>query len=166
MIKKNQLFLTLLVTLLGSGWTALAADSDSTPIAAPDWQLRNLEGQPVKLSDFKGRVVVLNFWATWCPPCRAEIPDLVSLQKQYATQGLVVVGISMDKGGPARVAAVASELEINYPVVMGNAEVSAAYGGIRGLPTTFIVDRKGNLVGGLEGETNRGELEGKIKPAL
>ena len=88
------------------------------PADRPGWQLQSLEGKPVQLADFKGKVVVLNFWATWCPPCRAEIPDLVSLQQQYAARGLVVVGISMDEGGPAGVASFV-KTGINYPVVNG-----------------------------------------------
>ena len=166
MIKENKLIPTLAATLLGLYLTTFAAEPQKTPMAAPDWQLQNLEGQPVKLSDFKGKVVLLNFWATWCPPCREEIPDLVSLQQQYAAQGLVVLGISMDAGGPTLVASFAKKLEINYPVVMGNAKIAAAYGGLRGLPTTFIIGRKGNLVDGLEGATDRASLEVKIKPLL
>jgi peroxiredoxin len=166
MIKKNRLILTLVATLLGLCLTGFAADPEPTPMAAPGWQLQDLEGKSVKLSDFKGKVVVLNFWATWCGPCREEIPDLVSLQKQYTTQGLVVLGISMDAGGATRVAGFAKKMEINYPIVMGDAKVSAAYGGIRVLPTTFIIDRKGNVVDGLEGATDRAGLEAKIKPVL
>ena len=84
-------------------------------MAAPSLQLQNLEGKWVRLSDFKGKVVVLNFWATWCWPCREEIPDLVSLQKEYAARGLVVLGVSMDEGDPARVASFAKKFGINYP---------------------------------------------------
>jgi peroxiredoxin len=166
MIKKNQLILTLVATLLGLCLTTFAADPEPTPMAAPGWQLPDLEGKSVKLSDFKGKVVVLNFWATWCGPCRQEIPDLVSLQKQYAAQGLVVLGISMDRGGPTRVASFVQKSEINYPVVMGDAKISAAYGDIQVLPTTFIIDRKGNVVDGLIGAADRAGLEAKIKPVL
>ncbi len=131
---------------------------------APAWELQSLEGKPVKLSDFKGKVVLLNFWATWCPPCRAEIPDLISLQKQYAPQGLVILGISMDEAEPASVARFAKRMEINYPVVIGTAETAEAYGGVAVLPTTFVIDRAGNIVDGLEGATDRVGLEAKIKP--
>ena len=162
MIKKSKTLLALGAVVLGLCLTT----SGASPQTAPPWELKSLEGKAVKLSDFKGKVVVLNFWATWCPPCREEIPDLVSLQKQYAAQGLVVLGISMDAGGPARVASFAKKYEINYPVVMGDERVSAAYGGIEALPTTFIIDRKGSVVDGLQGATDRAGLEAKIKPVL
>lgn len=167
MIPKNRLILALGALLLGACLTTFAApETPQTSLAAPDWQLKNLEGKPVKLSDFKGKVVLLNFWATWCPPCREEVPDLVSLQRQYAARGLVVLGISMDEGGPAGVASFAKRFEINYLIVMGDEKTSAAYGGIQVLPTTFIIDRKGNVVDGLQGATDRAGLEEKIKPIL
>ncbi len=167
MIPKNKLAPAFYALLLGLCLTTLSASAAPAPqSAAPGWQLQDLQGKSVKLSDFKGKVVLLNFWATWCPPCREEIPDLVSLQKQYAAQGLVVLGVSMDEGGPARVAAFAKKYAINYPVVMGTDEVSDAYGGIQVLPTTFIIDRKGNVVDGLQGATDRAGFEEKIKPVL
>ena len=81
----------------------------------PDWHLTNVDGKPVKLSDFKGKVVILNFWATWCPPCRKEIPTFISLQKQYGDKGLVIVGISLDEGGPGVMSLNVSRAGINYP---------------------------------------------------
>ena len=166
MIWKNKLILTLCAIVLGSCLTTFAADAPSGKMLAPGWQLQSIEGKPVKLSDYKGKVVVLNFWATWCPPCRDEIPDLVSLQKQYAAQGVVVIGISMDEGGAARVASFAKKYGINYPVVMGDEKTFEAYGGIQVLPTTFIIDRKGNIVDGLQGGADRVGFEAAIKPVL
>ena len=118
---------------------------------APDWQLKNIEGKPVKLSDFKEKVVVLNFWATWCAPCRMEIPALIALQKQYADKGLVVVGISVDEGSGAAVKSFMTKMGINYPVVLGGPETAAAYGNVQVIPTTFYVDREGNIAGKREG---------------
>lgn len=86
--------------------------------AAPGWQLKELEGKPVKLSDFKGKVVILKFWATWCPPCRKEIPTFVSLQKQYGEKGVVNVGVSLDEKGPGVVKPFVTKMSINYPIVM------------------------------------------------
>ncbi len=158
---KNK-FLLLLGVLLAFCLTTSA----ETLKPAPAWTLQSIEGKPVKLSDFKGQVVVLNFWATWCPPCREEIPDLIALQKQYASQGVVVVGVSLDDGGPAPVARFARKMEINYPVVMGKRETAADYGGIAALPTTFIIDRKGNVLDELIGATDRAGFEAKLKSAL
>lgn len=114
--------------------------------AAPAWELRRVAGGLVKSRDFDGKVVILNFWASWCPPCREEIPGLVELWKQYGDKGLVVVGVSLDEGGTERVEAFIKQFEINYPVVMGTPEVVAAFGGIESIPTTFILDRHGKIV--------------------
>ena len=133
--------------------------------AAPDWQLADLDGKPIKLSDFKGKVVVLNFWATWCPPCRKEIPTLVALQKDYGPQGVVVVGVSLDGGGPSAVQAFASKMGIEYPIAIGSEELAAAYG-VQAIPTTFIIDRAGNVIGEHQGDTGRAAVEEDIKASL
>ncbi len=163
---KPKALLTFCAIVLGACLATSAAQAEDTRQKAPDWKLQDLEGKSVQLSDFKGKVVLLNFWATWCPPCRAEIADLVSLQKQYAAQGLVVIGVSMDEGGPAPVASFAKKFGINYLVVMGDEKTSVAYGGIEVLPTTYIIDRKGKIVAGLQGGTDRSEFQAKIKPVF
>src|SRR5690348_13547526 len=105
---------------------SLTQGADSK-IAAPDWHLSDVDGKPVKLSDFKGKVVILDFWATWCPPCRAEIPEFVAIQKKYADKGFTVIGISLDQQGASVVKSFMNQLGMNYPVVIGNpAEVSGA----------------------------------------
>ncbi len=134
--------------------------------AAPDWHLTNVDGKPVKLSDFKGKVVILNFWATWCPPCRKEIPTFISLQKQYGDKGLVIVGISLDEGGPGVVKPFVSRAGINYPVMMGDQKTAADYGGIEVVPTTFIIDRNGRIAAEHQGEAERAAFEAEIKPLL
>ena len=134
--------------------------------AAPEWQLEDLEGKSVKLSDFKGKVVILNFWATWCPPCRREIPSFVSLQKEYGDKGLVIIGVSLDEKGPAAVKPFISKMGINYPVVMGDPKVAADYGGIAVVPTTFVIDRNGNVAAMHEGDAPRATFESDIKPLL
>lgn len=133
--------------------------------AAPDWRLAGLDGKTVKLSDFKGKVVVLNFWATWCPPCRKEIPDLIALQKKYG-KDLVVVGVSLDENGLAAVKSFVAKNGINYPVVMGDQETASAYGGITAIPTTFVIDRAGNIVGRIDGGADLAGFESAIKAAL
>ena len=134
--------------------------------AAPEWQLKDPDGQPVALSDFKGKVVILDFWATWCPPCRAEIPGFVALQKQYAAQGLTVVGVSLDTTGASVVKSFMQHLGMNYPVVIGDEKIAADYGGISAIPTTFVIDRNGNIVTSHQGYASQVVFESEIRPLL
>jgi peroxiredoxin len=132
--------------------------------AAPAFTLVDLTGKNVSLSDFKGKVVVLDFWATWCPPCRREIPDFISLQKQYASQGVQIIGIALDE--PEKVQAFARDNGMNYPVLLGNDAITAKYGGIEGIPTTFIIDKTGRIVNKFEGFRPRETFEAEIKKLL
>jgi thiol-disulfide isomerase/thioredoxin len=134
--------------------------------AAPDWQLSDVDGNPVKLSDFKGKVVILDFWATWCPPCRREIPGFVAIQKKYADKGFTVIGVSVDEQGPSVVKPFMRQLGMNYPVVMGTPKIVVDYGGIEGIPTTFIIDRQGNVVTSFQGFTDQATFESVIGPLL
>jgi peroxiredoxin len=110
---------------------------------ARDFSLVDAEGNTVRLSDYRGQVVVLDFWATWCPPCRKEIPGFVALQSKYAEQGVVVIGVSLDDGWP-KVRSFMGQYGINYPIVLdARGEVPSLYGGIKGIPTTFVIDRDG-----------------------
>jgi len=113
---------------------------------APDFTLYDLEGGKVKLSDYYGKIVILNFWATWCPPCRKEIPDLISIQNEYKDD-LVVIGISLDQPSTQNdLQPFIDYFGINYPVVLGTLEVVIAYGNIQAIPTSFIIDREGNII--------------------
>ncbi len=147
------------------GLQTVANKSSATKVA-PEWRLKDLEGKSVKLSDFKGKVVILNFWATWCPPCRQEIPDFVALQKQYADKGLVIIGVSLDEGGAPVVKSFVKKMSIQYPVVMGDQETAAAYGGIEVVPTTFVIDKTGRIAAQHEGGADRATFEAEIKPLL
>ncbi len=146
--------------------SARAADVSAPSKAAPAWELKDVDGKTVKASDFDGKVVILDFWATWCPPCKAEIPGFVELQKQYGDKGLVVIGVSLDEQGPAVVKPFMKQFEMNYPVVMGDAKIVQAYGGIEGIPTTFIIDRSGNIVAGHVGYVAKETFEKEITPLL
>src|SRR5664279_1419476 len=156
------------VTVVLSGNRSIASDANQieSPMPAPGWELQDLDGKTIHSSDFKGKVVVLDFWATWCPPCRAEIPGFIELQKKYQAQGLAVVGVSVDQAGSDTVKSFAKKLGINYPVVLTDSKIEAAYGGIDGLPTTFIIDRAGRIVKQHVGFTERSEIEAEIKPLL
>src|SRR5439155_14105578 len=124
--------------------TSDSSGEDLRPV--PQFSLPNLDGKNVTFKDFANKVVVVDFWATWCGPCREEIPHLNKLYENYRGKGLVIVGISMDTEGPEVVKEFAKKFRMEYPVVMGDENVQQDFGGIVGLPTTFIIDRKGNIV--------------------
>ncbi|HEY5768879.1 MAG TPA: TlpA disulfide reductase family protein, partial [Terrimicrobium sp.] len=142
-----------------------AADSGRAASSAPVWELKDPEGKLVKSSDFDGKIVILNFWATWCPPCKAEIPGFIELQKEYGAKGLVVVGVSMDEKGPSVVKEFMARFGVNYPVVMGNVKIMQDFGG-QGLPTTFIIDRSGSIVARHVGFASKDAFEKELVPLL
>lgn len=113
---------------------------------APDFTLYTVNGEKIKLSDYSGKIVILDFWATWCPPCKRSIPDLISIQKEYEGK-VVVIGISLDYPTMRNdLESFINEIEINYPVVIGTQDVVMDYGDIRAIPTTFIINGDGNIV--------------------
>jgi thiol-disulfide isomerase/thioredoxin len=133
---------------------------------APAWELSDTDGKPVKSSDFAGKVVILDFWATWCPPCKAEIPGFVELQKKYGDKGLVIVGVSLDEQGPAVVKPFMQHFGVNYPIVMGDEKIVEAFGGVTAIPTTFIIDKAGNIVEKHVGFAPQEDFEKQITPLL
>ncbi|HTW44266.1 MAG TPA: redoxin domain-containing protein [Acidobacteriaceae bacterium] len=143
---------------------------------APEFTLTDTKGQKVSLADYKGKAVVVDFWATWCAPCKIEIPWLEQFKNQYGGQGLAVLGISEDdldldnKSELAKekqqIANTAEQLKINYPVLYDDANVSTPYGGVDGLPTTFFIDRSGKVVASTVGLAPREQIEADIKKAL
>jgi len=134
--------------------------------AAPDFTLETLDGKTMHLSDFKGKGVLLNFWATWCQPCKIEMPWFAELQKQYGPQGLQIVGVAMDDASPKEIGEFAHDLGVNYPILVGKEEVGNAYGGVQFLPATFYIGRDGKIVDKVFGLKGRGEIEDSIKKAL
>jgi len=112
---------------------------------APDFALERINGESFRLSDHRGEVVVVNFWATWCPPCRQEIPIFVDLQTEYGSDGLTFVGVSLDQEGFAAVRPFAQEMDINYPLVVDDGTVANRYGGVRALPMSFVVAPDGTI---------------------
>lgn len=165
----NKTFVSLLgaaiaaAALFISGCSKAAGSAAGT---APAWTLNDLEGRAVKSSDFAGKVVVVDFWATWCPPCREEIPAYIALQEKYRDKGLVIVGVSLDQGGPRVVKDFAGKMKINYPLVMGDEAVVDAFGGVEGIPTTFVIGRDGTIVHKKVGYASEAEMEAIIKSAL
>jgi len=133
---------------------------------APDFTLETLDGKNVSLSSLRGKAVVVNFWATWCGPCKIETPWLVELQNQYGAQGLQIVGVAMDDSGKDEIARFAKDMGMNYPVVLGKEAVGQAYGGVDALPESFFVGRDGKIVDKIMGLEGRSEIEDAIKKAL
>jgi peroxiredoxin len=133
---------------------------------APDFALQSLDGKTIHLSDFRGKAVLLNFWATWCQPCKIEMPWFADLQKQYGPEGLQVIGVAMDEASPEDIGKFAKDLGVNYPVLVGKEEVGVAYGGVQFLPATFYIGRDGKIVDKVFGLKGRGEIESAIKKAL
>ncbi len=113
---------------------------------APNFTLKNLDNQDVSLSDYKGKLVFVNFWATWCGPCRMEIPHFIDLIDKYGKDGFVVLGIALDPREFNKVPGFVDQMGINYPILLDKTGVSQMYGGIRSIPTTFVVNRDGKVV--------------------
>jgi cytochrome c-type biogenesis protein len=143
---------------------AASAANAATAKAAPEVELKTLDGQPFRLSDLRGRVVLLNFWATWCVPCRAEIPELNALQRDLAARGFSVVGVSThDTAGDVR--DFQQDLPQDYTVLLGTTEAQTKFGVVP-LPTTFIIDRQGRIRQTILGERKRAAFEKEILPLL
>jgi cytochrome c biogenesis protein CcmG/thiol:disulfide interchange protein DsbE len=162
------LLLTVISLSLGLAACQVGAAASVAAVSskAPDFSLPELGGASFRLSDTKGKVVILDFFATWCPPCRMEVPHFQALYDQYKDKGLVVVGVALDQGGVADVKPFVKQNKVTYPVVIGDQNVAAMYGGIRGIPTTFIIDRQGNIVEKLVGYRDKSEFEKAIQKLL
>lgn len=133
---------------------------------APPLTLKSIEGKTVRLSDYRGKVVLINFWATWCPPCGAEMPDLVRLQKEYGKEGLQIIGITYPPEELARVRKFTRDLKVNYPVALGTSETRAGFSDDPTLPLTVIIDREGTIRGAIAGILLPEEFNEQIKPLL
>src|SRR5690242_9169003 len=133
---------------------------------APNFTLETLDGKSMSLSELRGKAVLLNFWATWCGPCKIETPWLVELQKEYGSQGLQVIGVAMDDSGKDDIAKFAQEMGVNYPVLLGKEAVGEEYGGVPALPESFFIGRDGKIVDRIIGLRGRGEIEDSVKKAL
>ncbi len=133
---------------------------------APDFELQSIDGKNIKLSDFRGKAVLLNFWATYCGPCKIEMPWFVALQNQYGPQGLQIIGVDMEDASTEDVAKFAKDMGVNYPILLGKEAVGQSYGGVDVLPTTFFIDRTGKVTGREFGLQSRSVFVDNIKKAL
>jgi thiol-disulfide isomerase/thioredoxin len=152
---------------------ALRADAQEKP--APEIRLKDLNGKEVSLADYKGKVVLLNFWATWCDPCRVEIPWLIDLQAKYASRGFTVVGVAMDEEGKSVVAPFiekerfdvnGKQLPMDYPILLGDDAAGEKFGGILGYPTSFLISRDGKQVMKIQGLRSYDEIAKAIEDQL
>ena len=147
---------------------AEAAESDAAaaPQPAPDFTLEGLDGKQVKLSDYEGQVVLLNFWATWCGPCKIEMPWFVEFQRKYKDKGFTVLAVSLDEEGWEVVKPYAEKLQPNFPILLGDEEMEDRFGGIVALPTTLIINKKGEVVGRHTGLVSKSDYESEIEALL
>lgn len=132
---------------------------------APDFTLPQLDGRQLSLSSYRGKVVLLDFWATWCVPCREETPHFVGLQQKYGDRGLQIIGVSMDDSADP-VGPFVAQFHVNYPIVMGTAKTGEQYGGVLGLPIAFLIDREGHIVSKHVGATDAAVFETEIAGML
>ncbi len=144
----------------------MAAHSQSSAQQPPPLRLKSIQGRALSLSDYRGKIVLLNFWATWCPPCRAEMPDLVRMQREYGARGLQVIGITYPPQTLREVRRFVREFKVNYPVALGTKETKALFDESETLPVTIVIDREGNIRERIEGILLAEEFEQKIKPLL
>jgi thiol-disulfide isomerase/thioredoxin len=133
---------------------------------APDFTLTALDGKTVRLSSLKGKAVLVNFWATWCEPCKIEMPWLVDLQKKFGPQGLQILGVALDDADAKTIAQFARKMGVNYPVLKGTDEMAGLYGGADRLPLTFFVDRSGKVVDETVGLVSESVIEDAIRRSL
>ena len=156
-MQRSFVLLLAAVTLLASR-PAAAGDAP-----APGFTVRALDGHTLRLSDYRGRPVVLDFWATWCKPCRASMPHLSEMQQRYGERGLVVVGLSVDDAAPEEVRSYAESLRVKFRLAMANDRVLDDYGPIRALPMTFFINRKGDVVRRVVGYIDAETMEAYIR---
>ena len=170
---KIALAIALFSIAVGCDRTTVAPKGEQKP--APTVSFQNLDGQTVNLAQYRGKVVLVNFWATWCEPCRSEIPELIRFQNEYASKGFTVLGVAMDQEGKSVVAPFAArpqfevngqKVAMNYPIVLGNDDVATKFGGIIGLPTSFLISRHGNIVEQVIGVINEQSTNQLIQKLL
>jgi cytochrome c biogenesis protein CcmG/thiol:disulfide interchange protein DsbE len=164
MTKRLLLVLMLLAVIIAG--CSKGDSGEGLSKGAPDFTLPAVDGSMVSMSDYSGKVVLVDFWATWCPPCQEMIPVLSKLHKKYSDKGLVILGVSFDNEGLGTLGAFVHEKMIPYKVVMGDKKIGSAFGGVSSIPTLYMVDRDGRLVRKLTGYHSYSQLEEQVKKYL
>ncbi|MBI1925040.1 tetratricopeptide repeat protein [Candidatus Poribacteria bacterium] len=154
------------VILLFFNRTRVQSATATEYVAAPDFVLPDLEGKTVRLSDFQGKIRIVDFWATWCPPCRAELPHFKELYSAYRNKGFEIIGVALDQQGASVVKPFVKENGIAYPILVGDPTVVAFYGGIPSIPTTFVLDQQGNIYKKYMGYIPKATFEKDIQALL
>lgn len=145
---------------------AASVKPDKERKPAPEFALKDADGKTVRLADYRGKVVLLDFWATWCGPCKIEIPWFMEFERKHKDKGFAVIGVSMDEDGWAAVKPFTEELKINYRIVIGSDSTAQLYGGVEALPTTFLIDREGKVASVHVGVTGKRDFENDIQQLL
>ena len=160
---RAHVFLFTLVAMLIAFSSATVLGQEAV---RPQFALKDINGSTVRLRAYRGKVVLINFWATWCPPCRAEMPDLVRLQREHARQGLQIIGITYPPENKSRVRRFARSLKVNYPIILGTRQIRERFSSEETLPLTVVIDRDGKVKEIISGILLRQEFDEKIKPLL
>ena len=145
---------------------APAVKADAERKAAPSFSLQDADGRTVTLADYKGKVVLLNFWATWCGPCKIEIPWFVEFEQKYKDRGFAVLGVAMDEDGWGVVKPYIAKNKVNYRILMGDDSTAQMYGGVESLPTTFMIDAAGKIASTHIGLVSKSDYENEIVQLL
>lgn len=161
-------FRTIFILMLGIltvGMQGIACSPEENPLAS-DFVLTTLEGDTIRLSDYRGKVVIIDIWDTWCPPCRKGIPEFIEMFNTYRKKGFVVLGLALGQRGIDKVRSFAVEYKMDYPVAVLDQKVLDDYGPIRGIPTAFLIDREGRIVKKYVGYRPKQEFENDIESIL
>jgi thiol-disulfide isomerase/thioredoxin len=165
-LRLSRFFVSLLAILIAAGGPCAAFAAQSlVDKSAPEFVLTDLNNKTIDLNADRGKVVLLNFWATWCAPCQLEMPRFVDWQSEYGPSGLEIIGISMDDD-PAQVRSFLTKLHVNYPIAMGDEKIGELYGGVLGLPLTLLIDSSGTVRAEYQGATPLTVIEKQLKILL
>jgi peroxiredoxin len=167
-MRMKSFFWLICATMVGLLVAGCGGGGKELPVLrkAPDWVLKDVDGREVKAADFKGKVLVVDFWATWCAPCRKEIPKYVAMLEKYRGRGLVILGFSIDEDGPVGVKKFGQMMKVNYPLIMADGDTAQSFGEFELIPTAFVIDRAGNIRHMKSGPADMAAFEALVESLL